>query len=780
MTVTSTQTVAADPVALALAASRLPPAQADQAASLWQSVQARHHEPEQAARDYLFTLRQHRLPRVAAKIAASLAEAYSDRAWPLVELARLTSRVGDHAASLAAARRIVAAFPGDAAGPLHMVSALLALRHTQQAHDVLVALPEASHRLAWVRTALIKVAMQRHDHACVLEEAALLRVAAPADAFGYLAACASLRALDRTDEAESLVQQALAACPNRMDVRQEAALVAEAAGRHELALARWAEVRAVAPGSPQGYLGAIKYSRRARPGLTEQLLADAVAAFPRNRVLRTASARMEAGRQRWSEAEAHWAAATEQAPNDPSLQVEAAMSLIGPPAGRKRRLRDVLRRLSSVHERFPDYRPAYAAHLAALREARAFDGAEASGLDWGGRFPADPEIAMMRARLAQDLGRAGEAVALIEAVRARTPISAELETAYVRALSLAGRHDEAEQAAAAAHRQVGEDSHLLAEHVRLATRRGDLDEAVRRAEAACLKRPQDQSLRALAARTRSLAGEAGVSRIVAAPEPGEPGAALAAFFERFESLGATRLGCEFGLVQRHFGAGSLGLLRWASIPADRLAAGLRNGFKGIATADHLHVVTRRASADHEEYALSAELYGYWTHSFVKVEDLPYDRMLQQSLRRTRFLQDKLVEDLQAGEKMFVFKFSPRPDEAAVLHLFDALCTYGPRTLLCAALADADHPAGTLEMLRPGLFLGRFTKFTEEAMAGEAGIDTEQWRLFCERVAAWHDALRAAGDDLAHNAGGPVAGSGPGNPAPGVCLAAHATPLQTLP
>ncbi len=741
LTVDPPRPKAFDPVAHALDASGLPPAQAGQVAGLWQSVRTRHHDPEQAARDLFPILRQHRLPQAAAKIAASFAEAYPDRAWPLVELARLASRTGDHAGSLAAAQRLMTAFPDDAAGPLHAVTALLALRQTRPAQDILAALPATAARLAWVHAARVQVAIQHHDHAGVLEQAALLRAAAPFNPFGYLAACTSLRTLGRGAEAEALVQQALTACPNRMDVHQEAALVAEAAGRYDLALARWAEVRALSPGSPQGYLGAIKCSRRcAQPGLTEQLLADAVAAFPRNRLLLLAAARMAAGRQRWGEADEHWTSLAELVPNDPSLQVEAATSLIGPPPGRKRRLPEVLRRLDAVHDRFPDYCPAYTAHLAALREARSFDEAEACGRAWGGRFPADQALAMMRARLAQDVGRTGDAVAVIESVRALTPASAELEAAYVRALSLAGRDEAAERAVAEACAKVGDDARLLAEHVRLATRRGDLDEAVRRADAACQKRPADESMRRLAARTRSLAGEAETSRAEeAAPEAAGSGTSLASFFERFESLGATRNGCEFGLVQRAFGAGPLGLMRWAAIPADRLIAGLQTGFEGIAAPEHLKVDTRRASADHEEYALRSELYGYWTHTFVKVEDLPHDRMLQQSLRRMRFLQAKLVEDLQAGEKMFVFKFSPRPDAATVLHLFEALCTYGQRTLLCATLADADHPAGTLEMLRPGLFLGRFSKFTEEAMAGEAGIDTEQWRLFCERVAAWHDA-----------------------------------------
>ncbi len=769
MTVTTKQTVASprppDPVGLALATSGLLPAQADQAASLWQSVQARHHEPEQAARDLLFTLRQHRMHSAAGKIAASLADSYPDRAWPLVELARLTYRTGDHAGSLAAALRIVARFPGDAAGPLHLVTALLALRQTQPAQDALAALPAAAARMAWARAARVQVAIQRRDHADVLEQAALLRAAAPSDAFGYVAACAALRALGRGAEAEALVQQALSACPNRADVHLEAALVAETAGGHDLAFARWAAVRAVAPGSPQGYLGAIRYSRRCtQPGLTEQLLADAIATFPRNRLLLLAAARMEAGRQRWTEADVHWKTLAGLAPDDPALQVEAAMSLIGPPPGRKRRLPEVLRRLDAVHDRFPADIPAYVAHLSALREARAFDEAEACGRAWGRRFPADPALAMMRARLAQDLGRAADAVAVIEAVRALAPAAAELETAYVRALSLAGREEAAEQAVAAACSSLGDDPRLLAEHVRLAMRRGDLDEAVRRADAASLKRPQDESLRGLAARTRSLAGQVETSR--AETSRAEPDAADAAapatspaiFFERFESLGATRNGCEFGLVQRAFGAGPLGLMRWAAIPADRLIAGLQNGFEGIAAPEHLKVDTRRASADHEEYALRSELYGYWTHTFVKVEDLPIDRMLQQSLRRMRFLQAKLMEDLQSGEKMFVFKFSPRAEEAVILQLFEALRTHGERTLLCAMLADSAHPAGTLDMLRPGLFVGRFSKFTEEGTSGETGIDTEQWRVFCEQVAAWHDAQPATAHGLALQAHAPDAGA----------------------
>jgi hypothetical protein len=59
-------------------------------------------------------------------------------------------------------------------------------------------------------------------------------------------------------------------------------------------------------------------------------------------------------------------------------------------------------------------------------------------------------------------------------------------------------------------------------------------------------------------------------------------------------------------------------------------------------------------------------------------------------------------------------------------------------LLGVALADADHPPGTLEMKRPGLFLGRTGMFMGVGGATGAGIDTQLWRSLCEQVAAWRD------------------------------------------
>src|ERR1700761_1738697 len=55
---------------------------------------------------------------------------------------------------------------------------------------------------------------------------------------------------------------------------------------------------------------------------------------------------------------------------------------------------------------------------------------------------------------------------------------------------------------------------------------------------------------------------------------------------RFESLGGTGHGCEFGLFQRHFGAEPLGLLRWADTPVDLLIKALESRFEGVGAPDN--------------------------------------------------------------------------------------------------------------------------------------------------------------------------------------------------
>jgi tetratricopeptide (TPR) repeat protein len=392
-----------------------------------------------------------------------------------------------------------------------------------------------------------------------------------------------------------------------------------------------------------------------------------------------------------------------------------------------------------MHERFPDFVPAYAEHLRALREANRLEDAETLGTAWLARFPDNVALATASARVAEDRGYPGQAVARLAAVRDRTAMTPRLEANYIRALSLAGQNALAEQTCAAALERFPADFNITEQYLALATRNGDFAEAARRAGQVLAQFPRNAPLRRLAERVRALdEAKTPDPPPTAATKPATDPASLAAFFLRFESLGATSAGCEFGLVQRQFGAEPLGLLRWGNMPIDGLTHALNKRFVGMGDPDTTRVVIQRGSANHREYFIFDDLYSFWAHTFIRVDEAPHDRVLKQSLRRLTFLRDKLLEDLEQAEKIFVFKMTHDVGEAAFEALFEALRAYGDCVLLGVALADAGHPPGTLEMKRPGLFLGRTGMFMGVGGASGAGIDTQIWRSLCERVAAWRD------------------------------------------
>jgi len=72
--------------------------------------------------------------------------------------------------------------------------------------------------------------------------------------------------------------------------------------------------------------------------------------------------------------------------------------MIGPGARRRERLADSVARLRAVHERFPDYAPGTAAHLADLIEGGKLDEAAQMHAAWPGALPPDPALPAADAR----------------------------------------------------------------------------------------------------------------------------------------------------------------------------------------------------------------------------------------------------------------------------------------------------------------------------------------------------------------------------------------------
>ncbi len=123
-----------------------------------------------------------------------------------------------------------------------------------------------------------------------------------------------------------------------------------------------------------------------------------------------------------------------------------------------------------------------------------------------------------------------------------------------RCLDTLGRHAEAEAVIADAVSRFPDQIAVLMQSAYVATFHGRHEVAVARWEAAVACQPDN----------REACDKLAVARShIAVPAIDREKHPHADLLSRFESLGD---GCEFGLVQRNFGAEPLGLLRWAGIP----------------------------------------------------------------------------------------------------------------------------------------------------------------------------------------------------------------------
>lgn len=179
---------------------------------------------------------------------------------------------------------------------------------------------------------------------------------------------------------------------------------------------------------------------------------------------------------------------------------------------------------------------------------------------------------------------------------------------------------------------------------------------------------------------------------------------------RFESLGGTGHGCEFGLFQRHFGAEPLGLLRWADLAWDLLAKALENRFAGVGQSEYTDVFVPETQGRAEYWTRDTR---YWMamRCFTYVDDVPSELARQRFLKRLTFLREKLIQDLETGEKFFVYKNMFRDlSNAEVLRLHQAMRAFGKNELLYIRHERQGHPSGSVERAAPGLLIGYVDHF----------------------------------------------------------------------
>ncbi len=186
---------------------------------------------------------------------------------------------------------------------------------------------------------------------------------------------------------------------------------------------------------------------------------------------------------------------------------------------------------------------------------------------------------------------------------------------------------------------------------------------------------------------------------------------------RFESLGEN---CEFGLFQRRCDAEPLGLLRFSSTFMRNLIRGIDDGFEGLGEADDID--PRLEGDDRKEYMVHEKKYGLVYHTFVYEGQRSVWLMREQEAARLKFLRRKFMEELQATDKIFVYKFGSGVSEEEILPLYMALNRHSDATLIWVAPAERLRPAGTVEVVMPGLFKGYIDRFAPEAKSHDLSVD----------------------------------------------------------
>jgi hypothetical protein len=174
----------------------------------------------------------------------------------------------------------------------------------------------------------------------------------------------------------------------------------------------------------------------------------------------------------------------------------------------------------------------------------------------------------------------------------------------------------------------------------------------------------------------------------------------------FESLGGHGAACEFGLLQRYYGAEPLGLLRWANITPHSLVRAIEIGFSGIGDQVSLTITFNTELRRHGEYIMTDDQYKFSVHTWMFESEIERSVALELIRNRTRFLARELIEDLREAQKIFVYRMLERDITDAEANLLQtAMQTHGDATLLCARYSSALHPPGTVERLGKNLLIG---------------------------------------------------------------------------
>lgn len=510
----------------------------------------------------------------------------------------------------------------------------------------------------------------------------------PNAATAYVTAAAALTALGHPRAADKVLTEGQMRYPTDKAVGSEWAKAARERGDRPEVLRRCERLRQCLPDDVFGYYFAVECLRELnRIDEAAEMLRSSYHRFPGHPDLLVQDGYIAHARQLFDEADCIW------------------------------------QRLRAEH----DNPAGFIAGVATLRARGSYAEADELARTTIGKYPSEPAAWFQYASVSEASGDWPEAARRWEETRRRFPARAEGYISGARALAELGQVSEAEALLARAIELSPSDRGVVLAHAELAERREDWVSALSRWSQAQKLFPNDLAItpRVYAARMRLV--ESGSPAVPGAeaelpvgpldpryadflPKHSADGTPLHDVMMRFESLGGTSLGCEFGGIQRAFGAEPLGLLRWTEMSPDQVISALNARFEGVGQPEHTEL-SLQTHDGRTEYWTRDKRFGMASHTFVAESAMPWDKMFRQSCRRLAYLRNKLIDDLSGGQKIFVYKITWRSlTDDELDQMYGAIQTYGRSALLYVDYANSSHPTGSVEEIRPGLFVGYIERF----------------------------------------------------------------------
>ena len=151
----------------------------------------------------------------------------------------------------------------------------------------------------------------------------------------------------------------------------------------------------------------------------------------------------------------------------------------------------------------------------------------------------------------------------------------------------------------------------------------------------------------------------------------------------FVSLGED---CEFSFIQRRAGAEPLEMLRFAGTTLAELVRGFSESFAAIGHPLH---TTIKVTPDKEVWCINRR-HDFAQHTFRNPDELDLKAFAAEQCKRLQFLRRKFFEDIEEGEKIFVYKRREPIEQHEVAKLHQWLRRSGPATLLWVVQQDGSH------------------------------------------------------------------------------------------